>query len=182
MGKSKTVLLGVTASIAAYKACDLIRRLQENGYTVKVIMTKDAEQFITPLTLGALSGQRVNQDMFQLPGEAWSDSHIGLAQEADALLIAPATANILGKIANGIADNLLTCVAMATQAPIVLAPAMNTGMYKNKIVQDNIAKVKKYGMHVVYPTTGKLACGVHGAGRLAETNDIISTVKMVLKK
>ncbi len=186
MSSKKKIILGVTGSIAAYKAADLIRRLQEKDFEVSVIMTKEAEAFITPLTLTSLSGNNVYRDMFDDrvsasgAGEAWVMDHIRLAQEADLLLIAPATANIIGKIACGLADDLLTCTAMATAAPILIVPAMNEEMYKSKIVQSNCQKLKEAGIHFIQPVKGKLACGTTGIGHIADVDDIVkSVVKLV---
>lgn len=178
--KQKHVVLGVTGSIAAYKAADLVRRLQEEGFCVSVIMTKCAEQFITPLTLASLSGKKVFREMFDADGKDWQIDHVSLADEADVLLIAPATANVISKLACGIADDLLTCTALATKAPIVIAPAMNDGMYVNKILQENCAKLRKHGMKFIEPIFGNLACGRKGKGHLAEISDIVKAVKRVL--
>ena len=175
--KQKHVVLGVTGSIAAYKSADIVRRLQEEGFCVSIIMTKGAEQFITPLTLASLSGKKVFREMFDVEGKDWQIDHVSLADEADILLIAPATANIISKLACGIADDLLTCTALATKSPIVIAPAMNDGMYTNKILQENCAKLKKHGVEFVDPITGKLACGRNGKGHLADVADIIKAVK-----
>lgn len=180
MKKKKQVILGVTGSIAAYKAADIIRRLQDKKIDVAVIMTKEAEKFITPLTLASLSGDKVHRDMFDETRE-WDIDHVQLAQRADLLLIAPATANIIGKIAGGIADDLLTCTAMATSAPIVIAPAMNDGMYKNPILQENCCKLKKAGIKIVDPKKGKLACGTVGKGHLADVEIIIKEVVKIFK-
>lgn len=173
--KYKKILLGVTGSIAAYKAGDIIRRLQEKGFDVSVIMTKEAELFITPLTLGSLCGKKVYQNLFDSI-DAWNIDHIQLAGDIDFLLIAPATANIISKIASGLADDLLSCCVLATQAKIFLAPAMNSEMYKNKIIQENIKRLKNFGMHFIDPVHGKLACGTEGEGHLAEVDDIVSAV------
>ena len=174
---AKRIVLGVTGSIAAYKAADVIRRLQENGHDVTVIMTAEAERFISALTLASLSGKKVYQDMFAEDGAAWQMNHIELAQKADVLLIAPATANIIGKLACGLADDLLSCTALATKAKILIAPAMNEEMYKNKIVQDNCDKLKKNGAVFINPVRGKLACGIVGEGHLADIEDILKAVK-----
>lgn len=173
MNCKKRIILGVTGSIAAYKSADILRGLQKKGAEVSVVMTRNAEQFITPLTLSSLSGKTVYREMFYLSGQPESIVHIGLAQNADLLLIAPATASIIGKIANGIADDLLTCIAITTKAPIVIAPAMNTEMYKNVFVQENIKKLKKAGFNFVDPIKGMLACGDVGQGHLAEVEDIV---------
>lgn len=180
MAKAKTVILGVTGSIAAYKSADVIRRLKEKGLDVSVVMTREAEKFITPLTLKALSGKNVFRDMFDEKEDAWEMAHIKLAQKADMLLIAPATANIIGKIACGIADDLLTCTVMATKAKILMAPAMNDQMYKNKIVEENIAKLKKTGVHFIEPVKGSLACGTFGEGHLADVDDIVKAVSKLI--
>ncbi len=179
--KKKHIVLGVTGSIAAYKAADIIRRLQDEGMRVSVIMTAAAENFITPLTLASLSGEKVFRTMFEEGEDSWQIGHIQFARQADALLIAPATASILGKLANGIADDLLTCTALATKAPILMAPAMNEDMYNNKIVQENCRKLKKFGIKLIGPVKGKLACGTVGQGHLAEVEDIVKEVKDVLK-
>jgi len=179
--KNKNIILGVTASIAAYKACDIIRRLKERDLSVTVIMTKDAEEFITPLTLQTLSGNKVHRGMFDLASEEYNVEHVSLADKADAILVAPATANIIGKVANGLCDDLLSCVIMATKAPVVFAPAMNDGMYSNKILQDNIAKLKNAGYKFIGPIKGKLANGKMGIGHLAEVDTIVKETATVIK-
>ncbi|OGX27204.1 MAG: hypothetical protein A3D10_04890 [Omnitrophica WOR_2 bacterium RIFCSPHIGHO2_02_FULL_48_11] len=179
---AKKIVLGVTGSIAAYKSADLVRRLQEKGYEVTVIMTAEAERFISALTLASLSGKKVYRDMFEGDGSAWHMSHIELGQKADVLLIAPATANMIGKLAGGLADDLLSCTALATKAKILIAPAMNEDMYQNKIVQENCVKLKKYGVEFVPPVVGKLACGIVGEGHLADLEDIIKAVEKAAKK
>lgn len=172
----KKILLGVTGSIAAYKSAEIIRRLQDKGLDVTVIMTKEAERFITPVTLGSLSGHKVYRDMFEENDSAWHMHHLQLAKEADLLLIAPATANTIAKLACGIADDLLTCVALATEAKIVVAPAMHDEMYRNKIFQKNCRQLKDFGMTIIDPVRGKLACGTVGEGHLADVNDIVKSV------
>ena len=187
MSKAKTILVGVTGSIAAYKAGDLIRRLKERSYAVSVVMTQEAEKFISPLTLASLCGQKVYRDLFEddqsagPPANSTDDRragmpHIALAEQADVFLIAPATAHVIGKIAGGLADDLLSCIALATRAPIIMAPAMNDGMYQNRIVQQNIRKLKSLGIKFVEPTQGSLACGTFGEGHLAEIEDILKAV------
>ncbi|MFH1655165.1 MAG: flavoprotein [Candidatus Omnitrophota bacterium] len=178
----KNIILGVTGSIAAYKACDIIRRLKERRLSVTVITTKDAEEFITPLTLQTLSGNRVYRDLFELVSGEYNVEHVSLARKADLVLVAPATANIIGKAANGICDDLLTCVIMAADAPVAFAPAMNDAMYKSKILQDNIAKLKKFGYKFIGPTKGKLADGKFGIGRLADIDIIVKETTAILKK
>lgn len=179
MGKQKNIILGVTASIAVYKACDLVRRLKEQAFSVDVVMTEDATRLIRPVLFQSLSGNKVTYDMFEQPG-SWEIEHIALAQKADLLLIAPATADIIGKIAAGICDDMLTCTVCATKAPVLIAPAMNENMYKNKLVQENIRKLKQAGYAFVGPREGRLACGATGIGCLAEVDTIIQTVKKLL--
>ena len=177
----KKILLGVTGSIAAYKSAEIIRRLQDKGFAVTVIMTKEAERFITSVTLGSLSGHKVYRDMFEENDSAWHMNHLQLAKEADLLLIAPATANIVAKLACGITDDLLTCIALATEAKIVVAPAMHAEMYRNKIFQRNCRQLKDFGMTVIDPVRGKLACGTVGEGHLADVDDIVKAVISLIR-
>ena len=177
MVKKKRIILGVTGSIAAYKSAEIIRRLCEKGFKVSVVMTKEAENFITPLTLSALSGEKVYRGALDQETTSWQMPHIRLAEEADALLIAPATANIIAKMAHGIADDLLTCLILGIKAPILIAPAMNAEMYANKIVQENCAKLKSHGMKFINPVKGKLACGVVGEGHIADEDSIVQAVQ-----
>ena len=179
MAKNK-VVLGVTGSIAAYKAAEIARRLLEKNLNVSVVMTKEAEKFITPLTFVGLTGEKVYTDLFN-DNDGSEMPHIKLAQEAQVLLIAPATANVIGKLANGLADDLLTCIAIATPAQILIAPAMNVEMYKNKIVQENCAKLKKIGVRFIEPIDGKLACGMFGQGHIASEDDIVKAVLQAVK-
>jgi phosphopantothenoylcysteine decarboxylase/phosphopantothenate--cysteine ligase len=184
MGKDlegKTILLGVTGSIAAYKAPAILRKLKSLGAEVIVAMTKAGTELITPLTFKALSGKPVLVDMFE-PATEWQIEHVILAQKVDLVLIAPATANIIGKIASGIADDMVSLTVMATKAPVVIAPAMNVGMYENPIVQENIKKLEGLGYTFVEPGVGVLATGVEGRGRLAEIEDITKTVVGLLKR
>ena len=169
--------MGVCGSIAAYKAGDIIRRLQDAHCEVTVIMTKKAAKFITPLTLSALSGKNVYSDTFDR--DSGRMSHIELARIADAILIAPATANIIGKLANGLADDLLSTFALSSRAPVFIAPAMNDEMYLNEIVKENCARLKKHGVKFIEPVKGRLACGTVGVGHLADVDQI---VKAVVKK
>ena len=173
---NKHVVLGVTGSIAAYKAADIIRQLQKKGLRVSVVMSKTAEKFITPLTLATLCDNKVYRAMFDEKQADKDIEHVDLAKDADIVLIAPATANVIGKIASGIADDLLTCIVMATKAPVLIAPAMNDGMYANKILQSNCKKLQGVGVEFVDPAEGELACGTIGKGRLAEIDDIIAKV------
>ena len=181
MSAKKHILLGVTASIAAYKACEIVRALQQHDIDVAVVMTPEAKEFVSALTFASLSRNRVYDEMFARDPGAWDIEHVSLAERADLLLVAPATANIIGKMAHGLADDLLSCVAMATKAPVVIAPAMNEGMYNNKIVQENIKKLQACGIHVVAPTKGLLACGATGEGHLADVETIVKKVCVLLK-
>ena len=172
---SLKIVLGVCGSIAAYKSADLIRRFQEHHCDVTVVMTKEAECFITPLTLATLCGKDVYTGMFA--AQNWEMGHIQMAR-ADAVVVAPATANIIGKMASGMGDDYLSTLLISTRSKIFMAPAMNEDMYTNKIVQENCAKLKKHGVKFIEPVKGKLACGIVGVGHLAEAEDI---VKVVLK-
>ncbi len=179
MPKKKHIILGVTASIAIYKACEIVRRLKEEGFLVTVVMTAEAEELIKPIVFGSLSGNKVYRGLFEEP-QAWEIEHVSLAEKADLVLIAPATANIIGKIASGICDDLLTCVICATKAPVLIAPAMNEQMYLNKITQENIKKLKSFSYKFVEPRKGRLACGKIGLGCLAEVETIIKAVKNIV--
>lgn len=176
------VLLGVTGSIAAYKAAEITSRLTKQGHNVDVILTESGSRFITPLTLQTLSKNKVYMDMFEeiVPSEV---KHISLAKKADLVLIAPATANIIGKIAGGIADDFLSTVVMAAanHTPVYIAPAMNTNMYENPIVQENIEKLKAGGYHFIDPKASLLACGDLGKGALADVEEILDVVTKALK-
>ncbi|MGB9699195.1 MAG: bifunctional phosphopantothenoylcysteine decarboxylase/phosphopantothenate--cysteine ligase CoaBC [Thermodesulfobacteriota bacterium] len=177
--KGKNIVLGVTGGIAAYKAAELVRELVREEAKVHVMMTKNAQAFITPLTLQTLSGNAVITELFSLFAEA-KVGHIALADMAEIVVIAPATANIIGKIAAGIADDMLTTVVMATKAPVLIAPAMNVHMWDNPICQQNVAKLRSLGYYFVGPAAGELACGYEGKGRLAEITDIIEEIKSLL--
>ncbi|QXM05859.1 bifunctional phosphopantothenoylcysteine decarboxylase/phosphopantothenate--cysteine ligase CoaBC [Crassaminicella indica] len=170
---NKNVVVGVTGGIAAYKAADVVSRLKKHGFDVNVIMTKSAQQFVHPLTFQSLSQNYVVTDMFEEP-KTWEVEHISLANKADLFLVVPTTANVIGKIANGIADDMLTTTIMATRAPVMMAPAMNTNMYDNPIVQGNIEKLKGLGFHFIEPAVGRLACGDYGKGKLAEPEAIVN--------
>ena len=165
--KKKCIVLGVTGGIAAYKACEILRLLQKQGMDVYVVMTKNACEFVSPLTFETLSGHPVATDTFKRP-ETWEVEHIALAKRADLFLIAPATANIIGKMACGIADDMLSTTVMATKASVMIAPAMNTGMWDNPAVKQNLETLVARGVHVVTPATGYLACGDTGAGKLED--------------
>jgi len=178
--EGKTVVLGVTGGIAAYKAADLASKLVQAGATVKTIMTRSATEFITPLTFRNLTGQPVVTEMFDLNSE-YSVEHVALAEEADVIVIAPATANIIARIACGIADDPLTCTVLATEAPVVLAPSMNDNMYKNPVTQENLAKLKNRSFTLVEPEYGRLASGKIGQGRLADQEKILQAVTSALE-
>lgn len=177
----KNIVLGVTGGIAAYKAVEIVSRLKKAGASVHVIMTEGATKFVTPLTFRELSANPVAVQMWEEP-KTWNVEHIALATLADLFLIAPATANIIGKIANGIADDMLSTTVMATKAPVILAPAMNTNMYLNPIVKQNIAKLAALGYRFIEPATGMLACGIEGPGRLAEPSVIVEYVESLTKQ
>ena len=172
---ARTIVLGVTGSIAAYKACELVRLFVKNGDDVHVVMTDHAKEFVTPLTFRTLSRNPVENAMFADPLE-WKPGHISLADAANVLVVAPATANIIAKMANGIADDLLSSILLATKAPIVVAPAMNTGMWENAATQANIETLKKRGVRFVEVGDGELACGTSGPGRMAEPGAIFEAV------
>lgn len=176
----KEIILGVTGSIASYKACDIINLLKKEGIGVIPVLTKEAQEFITPLTLETLACGKVFTDMFKLPDER-DPLHVSLAQRASLILIAPATANVIGKLASGVCDDLLTCVTFASEAPVLIAPAMNDRMYRHEIVQGNIARLKKAGYKFIGPVKGHLACGREGIGHLAPTEEIVAEVKRLLK-
>ena len=174
--KCKTVVLGVTGSIAAYKACELVRLFVKDGCDVHVVMTAHAREFVTPLTFQTLSRNPVQSELFTSPDD-WRPGHISLAEAADVAVVAPATANIIAKMAHGLADDLLSSILLATRAPVVVAPAMNAGMYENAATQANIATLRARGVRFVEPAVGELACGVSGVGRLAEPSAIFAAAK-----
>lgn len=165
--KKPCVVLGVTGGIAAYKACELLRLLQKRGIDVYAVMTKNACRFVSPLTFETLSGHPVATDTFERPA-TWEVEHVALARRADLFLIAPATANVIGKLACGIADDMLTTTAMACRAPLLIAPAMNDGMWESAAVQQNVRTLAQRGVRFVGPASGRLACGDSGAGRLED--------------
>jgi len=180
------ITLGVTGGVAAYKSAELVRRLQDEGHTVQVVMTRAAREFITPLTFAALSGQKVITDLFANSdgGDANLESaieHIAVAQRTDLLLVAPATADILGKFARGLADDFLSTLYLASTAPVVLAPAMNVNMWQHTATQENLATLRKRGARIVEPGEGYLACGMTGPGRLAAQEEILKAVREVVQ-
>jgi phosphopantothenoylcysteine decarboxylase/phosphopantothenate--cysteine ligase len=177
--KAKTLILGVTASVAAYKACELVRLFMKKGYDVKCVMSRDAEWFVTPLSLEALSGNKAVNKMFDLP-ETREIGHISLAEEADVILVAPATADIISKTAAGICDDILLCTICASKAPVVFAPAMNDNMYNNPIIQDKVKYLSSKGYHFIGPAVGELACGKTGKGHLAPVEEIVKFVETLI--
>ena len=180
MPKSKEVILGVTGSIAAYKACEIINCLKARRINITAVMTKEAQAFITPLTLQSLSANKVICDLFSLPDNL-SPAHISLAERGDLVLIAPASANIIAKLAGGIADDTLSCLCLSTHAPIVICPAMHEGMFKHKITQENIGRLKKMGYRFIGPIKGHLVSGAKGIGHLAEVDRIVKEVMQILR-
>lgn len=180
MLKDKTVVIGVCGGIAVYKACDLVSKLKKTGVNVHVIMTKSATEFVAPLTFQTLSQNYVVEDMFESP-KTWDVEHISLAKKADVFVLAPATANVIGKVANGIADDMLTTTIMATKAKVLIAPAMNTNMYENPVVQRNIQTLKDLDYKFVEPESGRLACGDIGSGKLASVDTIFNSIIELLE-
>jgi phosphopantothenoylcysteine decarboxylase/phosphopantothenate--cysteine ligase len=178
MLNGKSIILGVSAGIAAYKSCEIVRELKKSGSDVHVVMTKAAHHFVTPLTLQTLSGNPVHSEMFDLISEN-EIGHISLADRADIILIAPATADIIAKVAAGICDELLPTIISATKAPVVFAPSMNTNMWENKITQRNISTLKELNYKFIEPEAGELACGYSGKGRLPETSVIVDFINSI---
>lgn len=181
MLKDKTVVIGVSGGIAVYKVCDVVSRLKKLGANVHVIMTKSATEFVAPITFQSLSQNYVVSDMFEEP-KTWDVEHISLAKKADVFLIAPATANVIGKIACGISDDMLSTTVMATKGKVLIAPAMNTNMYENPIVQRNIDTLKALNYDFIEPESGRLACGDMGKGKLASPENIVEAVVRALTK
>jgi phosphopantothenoylcysteine decarboxylase/phosphopantothenate--cysteine ligase len=175
----RTIVVGVSGGIACYKAAELVRLLRTGGARVRVVMTRHAQEFITPLTLQTLAGEPVSTELFDLTQES-EIGHIRLADGADALVVAPATANVIGKLAAGIADDLLTTVLLATRAPVLIAPSMNVNMFENPLVQANLERLGQLGRRIVAPGVGYLACGYEGAGRLADPEVIVAEIERAL--
>jgi len=183
MLKGKNIIVGISGGIAAYKTCELVRKLVNESAEVTVFMTKNACEFVTPLTFQTLSGRPVYTDMFRLIGkEEWKVEHVELAKKCDLMVIAPATANIIGKLAGGLADDSLTTTALCVKAPVLICPAMNTSMWTNEIVKENVEKLKKFGFKFAGPASGKLACGDTGDGRLETTEKILEKIYDVLRR
>ena len=180
MLRNKVIVLGVSGSIAAYKAAEIASQLTQTGAQVNVILTEEAVQFISPVTFRAITRRPVVTKMFDLASE-FSIEHVSLARAADVVVIAPATANIIGKLAAGIADDMLCCTVLATKAPVIIAPAMETNMYSNPVTQDNLSKLKVRNFAIIGPATGWLASGKEGLGRLADINDIMRSIRQALE-
>ena len=175
------IVVGITGGIAAFKAAEVVSTLAQEGYGVTVVMTRFAQEFVGPLTFQTLSGNRVVTGYTVDPGD-YTPTHISLAQRASLLLVAPATANIIGKMAHGVADDILTTLFLAVTCPVVVAPAMNENMYGNPAVRDNISLLKKRGIEIIEPEAGRLACGTEGLGRLAGPSKIIEVVHRALAR
>lgn len=178
-GRMSRIILGITGSIAAYKAADIASLLTKEGHGVTCVLTKEALEFVTPLTLQVLSKNPVITDLFA-EKEGWQPGHIQLADDADLLLIAPATANVLAAMAHGFANDALSAIALATRAPILIAPAMNGKMWEHAATQENVAKLRGRGVQFIEPASGMLACGYEGIGRLAPVEDIIKATETIL--
>ena len=175
----KNIVFGVTGGIAAYKACDLVNAFRKKDYNVDCIMTENAQKFITPMSLEVISNNRVVTDMFERP-EKMDTQHISYAKKADVVVVAPASANFIAKMANGICDDMLTTTVISTKAPVVIAPAMNNNMYDHPITQENIKKLKEIGYIFIGPIEGRLICGDTAKGHLADIHDIFDEVQKTL--
>ncbi len=175
------IVLGVTGSIAVYKAVEIVSSLMKQGNRVTVIMTSTAQRFVSPVTFQSISKNRVITDIF-FDSENFDPNHVSVAERADILVVAPATANFIGKVVSGIADDALTCTVMAARSPVVIAPAMNDSMYLNPIVQENIRRLTKLGYRIIEPEEGRLCTGRVGIGRLASVRKIIGIIKEELNK
>ncbi|MCA6072116.1 MAG: phosphopantothenoylcysteine decarboxylase [Endomicrobium sp.] len=178
--ENKNIVLGVCGCIAAYKSCDVIRQLVKLKANVECILTKSGSKFITPLTLQTLSKNKVHTNMFDIL-DKWEINHISLAQKADVIIVVPATADIIARLACGRADDLIACTALASKAKILVCPAMNSNMFNHKATQNNIEILKSYGYQFIMPENGELACGDWGNGRLANVDVIVSAVKEIFK-
>jgi len=181
MKKKPHIVLGVTGSIAAYKAAELVRRMKGLGWDVTVVMTRAATEFVGELTFRTLSRNQVGNDMFA-GREEWEMEHLAFADRADVMVIAPCTANVIAKLAHGLADDLLSCTALATRAPLIIAPAMNVNMWAHPATQANVRTLKQRGVLLVGPASGDLACGVKGRGRMAEIDEILKRISRMVKK
>src|SRR5438067_13532294 len=176
---NRPIIIGISGGIASYKAVDLVSKLQQAGALVHVILTEHAEDFVRPLTFSTTSHRPVYSDLWEASGRA-AETHIALAEEAELLAVVPATANTIARLAHGIADNMLTAVALATKAPLLLAPAMHKDMYTHPATQANLSLLQERGAHIVEPEVGRLASGAMGPGRLPETDVLLGAINMVL--
>jgi len=181
MEKKTTILVGVTGSIAAYKAADLVSKLVKAGHTIHVVMTREATGLVTPLTFATLSRNPVTLNLFEDPAE-WKPQHVSLADDADLLVIAPATANVIAKLALGLAYDALSSITLASQAPLLVAPAMNGKMWQHPATQQNVATLKKRGVQFIGPEAGLLACGYEGLGRLWNVDGIVAAIERLVKR
>jgi phosphopantothenoylcysteine synthetase/decarboxylase len=177
--KEKEIIVGVTGCIAAYKTCEVVRLLKKKNVNITVVMTKEATEFVTPLTFQTLSANPVIIDMFKVP-EQWDPTHISLADRANLVVVVPATANIMARFATGTCDDILSCLLIATRAPIIICPAMNEKMYLHPAVQGNLEILKKRGVRIIPPVRGKLACGYEGIGHLAPVEEIIKEIEKII--
>ncbi|MCK4994048.1 MAG: hypothetical protein KAS13_03255 [Candidatus Omnitrophica bacterium] len=180
MKKNKEILIGVTGGISAYKACELIRILRKSGYGVRAAMTANAAKFVTPLTFRTLTARPVAMEMFD-DQIHWEPEHIAIADQMDLVAVVPATANFIAKLANGLCDEILSCVITATKAKVLIAPAMNDNMYEHPTVKENLKKLKSFGYTIVAPVEGELACGRVGVGHLAPVESIAGQIEKLLK-
>ena len=180
MKKNKEILIGVTGGISAYKACELIRILRNKGHGVRAALTKNAAEFVTPLTFRTLTARPVAMEMFGNDLQ-WEPEHIALADSVDLIAVVPATANFIAKLANGLCDDIISCVITAAKAKVLIAPAMNDNMYKHPAVKENLKKLKSFGYTIVGPVKGALACGRAGVGHLAEVETIAKQIEKLLK-
>jgi len=176
--KKKNILLGVSGSIAAYKAADLVSQLMKGDYQVNVVMTRDAQEFVTPLTLQVLSRQPVTRSLYD-EKQSWHPGHIELADRADLFVVAPATANVIAKFCHGIADDVLTAIHLAIQTPTLIAPAMNGKMWEHPATRENVETLKRRGVEFIGPEEGMLACGYEGEGRLCPVEDILERIEQL---
>ena len=176
----KDIIVCVTASISAYKACEIVRALKKKGYSITVLMTKEAEHFVGRLTFRTLSENQVVVDMFD-DKFAWNNMHITLSEKADAIVIVPATAHIIAKLANGLCDDIIICTVLASKAKVIVCPAMNDNMYTHPAFVDNLRKIRTYGYKIVKPIKGMLACGKNALGHLAEVDTIVKKIEKELK-
>lgn len=179
-GTSATIVLGVTGSISAYRACDLVLEMRERGWDVIPVLSKDAHHFVTPLTLESLAGREIYQDFFAVPGRP-KPIHIELAKAADAIVIAPASADIIARMSLGLADDILSCTVLAAMSPVVVVPAMNDKMYANSVTQEHVERLKKRGFRFVDPVVGKLVCSDRAMGHIAGNAAILNAVGAVLE-